>query len=123
MKLNLTYKQCLASITIQLLLVGTILFNVKFTNMNKGELVAYVANKTGMTKKDVTSVLDAIVDAVVKSVKGGEAVTLTNFGTFVAVQRKASTKRNPKTGAPVKVAAKRVPRFRAGKNFREVVAK
>jgi len=123
MKLNLTYKQCLASITIQLLLVGTILFNVKFTNMNKGELVAYVANKTGMTKKDVTSVLDAIVDAVVKSVKGGEAVTLTNFGTFVAVQRKASTKRNPKTGAPVKVAAKRVTRFRAGKNFREVVAK
>jgi len=91
--------------------------------MNKGELVAYVANKTGMTKKDVTSALDAIVDAIVGSVKGGKPVTLTNFGTFVAVQRKASTKRNPKTGAPVKVAAKKVPRFRAGKNFREVVAK
>jgi DNA-binding protein HU-beta len=91
--------------------------------MNKGQLVAYVANKTGMTKKDVTSALDAIVDAVVGSVKSGKPVTLTNFGTFVSVQRKASMKRNPKTGAPVKVAAKKVARFRVGKAFRDAVAK
>lgn len=91
--------------------------------MNKGDLVAYVANKTGMTKKDVTTVLDTIVDAVVGSVKSGKPVTLTNFGTFVSVRRKESMKRNPKTGAPVKVKAKNVPRFRPGKNFREVVAK
>jgi len=80
--------------------------------MNKGELVAWVANKTGMTKKDVTSALDAIVEAVVNTVKGGKPVTLTNFGTFVSVRRKASMKRNPKTGAPVAVKAKNVPRFR-----------
>ncbi len=91
--------------------------------MNKGQLVAYVANKTGMTKKDVTSSLDAIVDAIVGSVKTGKPVTLTNFGTFVSVRRKESMKRNPKTGEPVKVKAKNVPRFRPGKNFREVVAK
>lgn len=91
--------------------------------MNKGDLVAFVANKTGMTKKDVTTVLDTIVDAVVGSVKTGKPVTLTNFGTFVSVRRKESMKRNPKTGAPVKVKAKNVPRFRPGKNFREVVAK
>ncbi len=90
--------------------------------MNKGQLVAYVANKTGMTKKDVTSSLDAIIDAVVKSVQGGKPVTLTNFGTFVSVRRKESMKRNPKTGAPVKVKAKNVPRFRPGKQFREMVA-
>lgn len=91
--------------------------------MNKASLVAYIANKTGLTKKDVTSALDAMIDAVVKTVKGGETVTLTNFGTFVSVKRKASIKRNPKTGAPVKVPAKSVPRFRPGKNFREVVSK
>ena len=91
--------------------------------MNKGQLVAFVANKTGLTKKDATNALDAVIEAVVSSVKSGKPVTLTNFGTFVSVSRKASTKRNPKTGAPVKVPAKKVPRFRAGKNFREVVAK
>lgn len=91
--------------------------------MNKASLVAYIANKTGLTKKDVTSALDAMIDAVVKTVKGGDTVTLTNFGTFVAVKRKASVKRNPKTGEPVKVPAKSVPRFRPGKNFREVVSK
>ena len=91
--------------------------------MNKAELIAYVANKTGMTKKDVNASLDAIVDAVVATVKSGKPVTLTNFGTFVSVRRKESMKRNPKTGEPVKVKAKNVPRFRPGKHFREVVAK
>jgi DNA-binding protein HU-beta len=91
--------------------------------MNKAELVAYVANKTGMTKKDVTSVVDAFVDAVVSTVKSGDAVTLTNFGTFVSVKRKASIKRNPKTGEKVNVPAKKVPRFRPGKEFRMVVMK
>ena len=91
--------------------------------MNKADLVAYIANKTGMTKKDVSGVLDAMVEAVVATVQKGQAVTLTNFGTFVSVRRKASIKRNPKTGAPVKVAAKDVPRFRPGKHFRESVAK
>lgn len=90
--------------------------------MNKASLVSYIANKTGLTKKDVTSAIDAMVDAVVQTVKKGDSVTLTNFGSFVAVHRKASTKRNPKTGAPVKVPAKNVPRFRPGKQFREVVA-
>ena len=91
--------------------------------MNKADLVNYIANKTGMTKKDVAAALDAMVDAVVSTVAKGQAVTLTNFGTFVSVRRKAGEKRNPKTGAPVKVPAKNVPRFRPGKQFRETVAK
>ena len=90
--------------------------------MNKASLVAFIANKTGLTKKDAANAVDAMVDAVVATVKKGDSVTLTNFGTFVSVRRKASVKRNPKTGAPVNVKAKNVPRFRPGKHFREVVA-
>ncbi|MEP7104044.1 MAG: HU family DNA-binding protein [Candidatus Dojkabacteria bacterium] len=89
--------------------------------MNKADLVNWVANKTGMTKKDVATSLDAIIEGVVTTVKGGDTLTLTNFGTFLAVKRKASIKRNPKTGAPVKVPAKSVPRFRPGKQFRDMV--
>lgn len=90
--------------------------------MNKATLVNYIANKTGMTKKDVTAALDAMVDAVVSTVSKGDSVTLTGFGTFLSVHRKATMKRNPKTGASVSVKAKNVPKFRAGKAFREAVA-
>jgi DNA-binding protein HU-beta len=90
--------------------------------MNKSDLVDFIANKTGLTKKDAANALDAMVEAVVSTVKSGNSVTLTNFGTFVSVKRAATTKRNPKTGAPVKVPAKKVPRFRPGKSFREAVA-
>jgi len=90
--------------------------------MNKAQLVDAVASKTSMTKKAVADVIDAVLEAVMASVKKGNDVTLTGFGTFRSVHQAASTKRNPKTGAPVKVAAKNVPRFRAGKQFREMVA-
>jgi DNA-binding protein HU-beta len=89
--------------------------------MNKSELVDYIANKTGLTKKDATNAVNAFIEAVVDTVKGGGAVTLTNFGTFVGVARAATVKRNPKTGAPVNVPAKTVPRFRPGKAFKEAV--
>lgn len=90
--------------------------------MNKATLVNSVATKTGMTKKSVADVLDAMLDAVMGSLKRGDNVTLTGFGTFRVVRQAAGTKRNPKTGAPVNVPAKNVPRFRAGKEFREMVA-
>lgn len=89
--------------------------------MNKADLTNWVANRTGMTKKDVTTALDAIIEGIMATVKSGDTLTLTNFGTFVSVSRKASNKRNPKTGAPVKVPAKKVPRFRPGKQFRDMV--
>ncbi len=85
-------------------------------------LIDDVAAKTGLTKKAVSDVLDAVLHAVMQSVKKGENVTLTGFGTFRSVHQAASVKRNPKTGAPVNVSAKSVPRFRAGKAFREMVA-
>jgi DNA-binding protein HU-beta len=90
--------------------------------MNKSQLVDAVANATGMTKKAVSEVLDGILDSVMRAVKKGEDVTLTGFGTFRAQHQSASVKRNPKTGAAVNVPAKNVPRFRAGKTFREMVA-
>ena len=90
--------------------------------MNKAELVDAVAKKTSLSKKDVAAMVDALVDVIMHTVKKGDAVTLTNFGSFVAISRKATVKRNPKTGAEVKVAAKKVPRFRPGKMFREAVA-
>jgi len=90
--------------------------------MNKTMLVNAVAAKSGMTKKAVSDVLDAVLEEVMRAVKGGDTVTLTGFGTFRAVHQAASVKRNPKTGAPVNVPAKSVPRFRAGKAFREMVA-
>lgn len=90
--------------------------------MNKSQLVDAVASSTGMTKKAVSDVLDTILETVMDAVKGGDTVTLTGFGTFRAVHQAASVKRNPKTGAPVNVPAKSVPRFRAGKTFRELVA-
>jgi DNA-binding protein HU-beta len=90
--------------------------------MNKAQLINAVASSTGMTKKAVSDVLDAVLDEVMSSVRGGNNVTLTGFGTFRSVHQDASVKRNPKTGAPVNVPAKNVPRFRAGKQFRELVA-
>ncbi|MDQ7021037.1 MAG: HU family DNA-binding protein [Candidatus Dojkabacteria bacterium] len=63
------------------------------------------------------------MEAVVSTVSSGNSVTTTGFGTFTFVDKKATTKRNPKTGAPVKVPAKRVPKFRPGKAFKESVNK
>jgi DNA-binding protein HU-beta len=90
--------------------------------MNKSVLVSNVAGKTSMTKKAVADVVEAVLNEVMKAVKQGGTVTLTGFGTFRSVRQAASVKRNPKTGAPVNVPAKSVPRFRAGKAFRELVA-
>jgi DNA-binding protein HU-beta len=90
--------------------------------MNKAQLVDAVAGSTGMTKKSVADVLDAVLHQVMSAVKKGETVTITGFGTFRSVHQSASVKRNPKTGQPVNVPAKSVPRFRAGKAFREMVA-
>jgi DNA-binding protein HU-beta len=91
--------------------------------MNKASLVSYVAGKTGLTKKAVTEAVDAMVEAVVTTVKKGDTVTLTGFGTFKVSDRKARNGRNPITGAALKIPAKKVPVFKAGKEFKDMVAK
>lgn len=92
-------------------------------SMNKADLVDEIANKTGMTKKDVTAVIDTFVDVVVSTVKSGDVVTLTNFGSFVAASRKATTKFKPGTNQKINVPAKRVPKFKPGKGFKDAVEK
>ena len=89
--------------------------------MNKEELVQEIAKKTKATQKDAAEVLNALVDTVQKTVAKGEKVTLVGFGTFESRKRAARTGRNPKTGAEIKIAAKTVPVFSAGKKFKEVV--
>lgn len=89
--------------------------------MNKAELVDVVSREAGTTKKDAESVINIMMDTIVKQVSGGERVTLVGFGTFEARQRKARTGRNPKTNEPLQIPAKRVPGFRVGKEFSEAV--
>ncbi|MEI7579570.1 MAG: HU family DNA-binding protein [bacterium] len=89
--------------------------------MNKGTLVDYVASKTGSTKKAAQDMLEAVMEAVTSAVAKGDSVTLTGFGTFKPAPRKARTGRNPQTGATIKIPARTVPAFRAGKEFKEAV--
>lgn len=89
--------------------------------MNKAELVDHIAGETGLTKKSVADVLESLMGGVMKVVKKGDAVTLTGFGTFKASKRSARTGRNPQTGASIKIPARTVPVFKAGKAFRDMV--
>lgn len=89
--------------------------------MNKAELVARVARDTGRTKTDVLRVLDAVLDQVARSLRRGEKVTLVDFGTFLVTRRRARPGFNPRTGEPMRITARRWPRFAAGKGLRESV--
>ncbi len=90
--------------------------------MNKAELVSALAEKTKLTQKDVTKVLEAFIDVVTSTLKKGDDITLVGFGAFKVSQRKERMGRNPKTGAPLKIAKRKVPGFRAGKALKEAVA-
>ena len=89
--------------------------------MNKAELVEEITNKTGLTKKDTGNVVNAIVQTITNTLKKGEKVTLIGFGTFQVIERKARRGVNPQTGETIQIPAKKVPKFRAGKNLREAV--
>ena len=90
--------------------------------MNKGDLVEVAAKEADISKAAAGKALDAMIDAVVKSVAKGNAVTLVGFGTFKAAKRAARTGVNPKTGEKLKIAATTVPRFSAGAGFKAAVA-
>ena len=90
--------------------------------MNKTELVAAIAEKAGLTKKDAEQVLTATFEVISEAMAKGEKVQVANFGSFEVKTRDARTCRNPKTGEAVEVAASRVPAFKAGKALKEKVA-
>ena len=89
--------------------------------MNKEELVKEVSKKAKVSQKATTDVVAAILETIEKSVAKGKKVTLVGFGTFEPRKRAARTGRNPQTGAELKIAAKTVPAFTAGKKFKDLV--
>jgi DNA-binding protein HU-beta len=90
-------------------------------HMNKDALVAEIAAKTELSKKDVEAVIDNMVDVVTKSLQGGNKVTLTGFGTFKVSKRAAREGINPQTKAKLQIPAMTVPKFTAGKALKEAV--
>ena len=82
--------------------------------MNKVELINAVAKKTGLSKKDADKAVAAVIGSIEDALKAGENVQLIGFGTLAAKERAARTGRNPQTGAAVKIAASKVPAFKAG---------
>ena len=92
--------------------------------MNKAELVAKVADKTGFKKKDAELALDAVLETIEKALVDGESVRLIGFGTFETRSRKARTGRNPqKPDAVIDIPASKAPVFKAGKSLKDAVNK
>ena len=91
--------------------------------MNKTELVAAIAEKANLTKKDSESALKAFTDVVGEELKKGEKIQLVGFGTFEVVKRAARTGRNPQTGKEMKIKASKAPKFKPGKALKDTVNK
>ena len=85
--------------------------------MNKAELIEKLAKDAGITKTQANAALDSFTEAVTKTLKKGDKVTLVGFGTFSVTKRAARNGRNPQTGAVIKIKAKKVARFKAGKEL------
>jgi DNA-binding protein HU-beta len=91
--------------------------------MNKNELIAEIADAVDVSKAKAAEALDAFTHIVAKALASGDEIRLVGFGTFTVVNRKATEGRNPRTGAVIKIAASRQPKFRAGKALKEQVNK
>ena len=89
--------------------------------MNKADLIAHVAEGSGITKAQAENAINSFTGAVTQTLSSGESVTLIGFGTFSVAERAARTGRNPQTGAALKIAAKKLPKFTAGKSLKEAV--
>ena len=89
--------------------------------MNKSDLVAAVAEAAGISKSDAASAVDATFDTIADALKDGVDVRLTGFGSFGVADRAAREGRNPRTGEPIKIAASRQAKFKAGKGLKDAV--
>ncbi len=92
-------------------------------NMNKTDLVAEIANRTGLSKKDAEKALNATVDTITDALKKGDRVQLVGFGSFETKTRAARTGRNPKTKETLEIPESTVPVFKPGKALKDEVAK
>jgi DNA-binding protein HU-beta len=89
--------------------------------MNRAEVVGRVARDSGLTKADVDRVLGSLIENVSRSLKKGEKVKLVGFGTFDVARRRARSVLNPRTGAAIRIPARRMPRFTPGKELKRLV--
>jgi Bacterial nucleoid DNA-binding protein len=89
--------------------------------MNKAELVAAIAEKTELSKKDSEKALKAFIDVVTEELTKGEKIQLVGFGTFEVSERAAREGRNPQTGKTMKIAASKAPKFKPGKALKDVI--
>jgi len=89
--------------------------------MTKAELIEKISKEVSLSKADSGRALNTIIDNIVKALKKGEKLTLVGFGTFSVSKRKARIGRNPQTGATIKIAARKVPKFSAGKAFKDAL--
>lgn len=89
--------------------------------MNKNELIASVADNSGLSKADATRAIDALLDGITGALKRGDEVRIAGFGIFSVASRPASEGRNPRTGAKIQIPASRQPKFKAGKGLKDSV--
>jgi DNA-binding protein HU-beta len=89
--------------------------------MNKQDLIAKIVKDTEVTKTVAGNMLASVLEGITKTLKKGDTITFVGFGTFKTSQRKARVARNPRTGAPIKIGKRRVPRFTAGKGLKDAV--
>jgi DNA-binding protein HU-beta len=91
--------------------------------MNKQELIATVADATGLGRNDAGRAVEGVFDAITSALKRGDEVRLVGFGTFSCSKRKASTGRNPRTGEPMQIKESTQPKFKAGKGLKDSVSR
>lgn len=89
--------------------------------MNKSDLVGKIAKDAGLTKSNAEAAFNSLIGGITTSLKRGRKVTIVGFGTFSVVKKKARTGRNPQTGAPIKISARKVPKFSAGSDLKKAV--
>jgi len=89
--------------------------------MNKGDLISLVAKDSKITKVQAAKTIDSLVDNITRMLKKGERTSLVGFGTFSIARRKARAGRNPQTGEPIRIPAKRVVKFTPGKTLKGVI--
>ena len=89
--------------------------------MNKVDLIAKVAEETGLSRNDATRAVDSVFEIITKALKKGDEVRLVGFGTFNVSKRAASVGRNPRTGEQIEIPASKQPKFRAGKGLKDSV--
>jgi DNA-binding protein HU-beta len=89
--------------------------------LNKNDLIASVANETGLPRQEAAKAVDSVFDAITGALKDGGEVRLVGFGTFTVAERAASQGRNPRTGESISISASKTPKFRPGKTLKDAL--